>query len=51
MFGYAARKIDFDYVKLVTTKIKLNIKWFIFEYINVKLSWIIDLGVKMNYKI
>jgi hypothetical protein len=41
IFGSALARIDFDridYVKLVLVKIDFKLKWFIFEYINVKVS-------------
>lgn len=44
MLGSAVRKIDFEWIdfgKLIVTKIVLKVKWFMFEYIDVKVSWII----------
>jgi hypothetical protein len=49
------KKIDFeliDFVKLILAKtgLKLNVKWFMFGYIHVKVSWILNLSVKINYR-
>jgi hypothetical protein len=41
MFGSAVEKIDFGrivFVKLILAKIDLNIKWFMFGFIHVKVS-------------
>jgi hypothetical protein len=41
MFGFAVRKIDFDRinsVKLILAKINFKLNWFMFGYINAKVS-------------
>jgi hypothetical protein len=41
MFGSAVTTIDFDkidFVKLILAKIDSKLKWFMFEYIHVKVS-------------
>jgi hypothetical protein len=41
MFGSAITRIDFDkidYVKFILVKIDFKVKWFIFGYINAKVS-------------
>jgi hypothetical protein len=41
MFDFASSKIDFDRidsVKLILAKIDFKLKWFMFEYIHVKVS-------------
>jgi hypothetical protein len=41
MFGFAVRKINsdrIDFVKLILVKIDFKLKWFIFGYINAKVS-------------
>jgi len=47
-------KIDFewiDYVKLIVTKSELKVKWSMFVYIHVKMTWTINLSVKINSRI
>jgi hypothetical protein len=54
MFGYAVRKIDFDkidIVKLILIKIDFKIKWFMFGYIDAKVSWTKSLSIKINSRI
>jgi len=45
MFGFAVTIIDFewnDHVKLILIKNEMNVNWFVFEYIHVKVNWIIN---------
>ena len=54
IFGYAVTRTDFewiDFVKLIFNKSDLKIKWIVFEYINVKVSWMINLCIKINFRI
>ena len=51
MFSSVVRKIDFEWIdsiKLIMTKSELKVKWFVFGYIRVKVSWTINLCVKIN---
>jgi len=51
VFGSAMTITDFEginSVKLIPTKSELKVKWFVFKYIKVKVSWTINLCVKMN---
>jgi hypothetical protein len=49
MFGSAVMGIDFDridFLKLILAEIDFKLKWFIFGYIHVKVSW----NKKFEYK-
>jgi hypothetical protein len=50
MFG--SRNIDFewiDYVKLILAKTKMKVKWFMFGYIQVKVSWTLNFERKNQF--
>jgi hypothetical protein len=52
MFGSAARKNDFsriDSVKLIMAKIELKIKWSMFGYIHIKVSWTTNFECKNQF--
>jgi hypothetical protein len=53
MFSFAVRKIDFDkidFVKLILVKIDFKLKWFMFVYIYIKISWIKNSNIKINFR-
>lgn len=53
VFGSTRENFDFeliDSMKLILVIIELKIKWFMFKYINVKVSWTINLNLKINYR-
>jgi hypothetical protein len=54
MLGFVVRKIDFDRIdsiKLILDKIDFKLKWFMFGYINAKMSRTNNLSVKINSRI
>jgi len=51
MFGFAMTIIAFEwinYVKLVIDKSELNVKWFMFECIYIKMNLAINLRLRSN---
>jgi hypothetical protein len=49
MFGFAVMRIDFkwiDSIELNLNKSELNVKWFMFEYIYIKVDLAINLTLK-----
>jgi hypothetical protein len=49
MFGSAVIRIDFEwinFIELISDKSELNVKWFLFEYIYIKVDLAINLKLK-----
>jgi hypothetical protein len=54
MFGSMVKKIDSEwigFVKLILVKSESNVKWFMFGYIYVKVSWTINSSVKIMFRL